>query len=101
MTMALGAGSVTPMQMAVGYTAFANGGFRVSPYFIQRIEDEKGNILEQAQPSQVAKNAVQIIDPRNAYLMTTMMQDVVERGDRDTGETTQQDRSGRQDRHHQ
>ena len=80
MTMALGAGSVTPMQMAVGYTAFANGGFRVSPYFIQRIEDEKGNILEQAQPSQVAKNAVQIIDPRNAYLMTTMMQDVVERG---------------------
>jgi penicillin-binding protein 1A len=80
MTMALGAGSVTPMQMAVGYTAFANGGFRVAPYFIQRIEDEKGNILEQAQPSQVAKNAVQIIDPRNAYLMTTMMQDVVERG---------------------
>ena len=80
MTMALGAGSVTPMQMAVGYTAFANGGFRVAPYFIQRIEDEKGNILEQAEPSQVAKNAVQIVDPRNAYLMTTMMQDVVERG---------------------
>ena len=80
MTMALGAGSVTPMQMAVGYTTFANGGFRIAPYFIERIEDEKGNVLEQAQPVRVAENAKQIIDPRNAFLMTSMMRDVVERG---------------------
>lgn len=80
MTMALGAGSVTPMQMAVGYSTFANGGFRVSPYFIERIEDEKGNILEQAQPARATKNAKLVIDPRNAFLMTNMMQDVVERG---------------------
>jgi len=78
--MALGAGSVTPIQMAVGYAAFANGGFRISPYFIQRIEDEKGNILEQAKPVRVGHDAKQIIDPRNAFLMTSMMQDVIQRG---------------------
>jgi penicillin-binding protein 1A len=78
--MALGAGSVTPMQMAVGYAAFANGGFRVSPYFIKRIEDEKGKILEQSQPTLAAEQAKQIIDPRNAFLMTSMMQDVIQRG---------------------
>ena len=78
--MALGAGSVTPIQMAVGYAAFANGGFRVSPYFIQRIEDEKGNILEQSKPAVAGEDAKQIIDPRNAFLMTSMMQDVIQRG---------------------
>jgi penicillin-binding protein 1A len=78
--MALGAGSVTPMQMAVGYAAFANGGFRVSPYFIKRIEDDKGNVLVQSEPVVAGQNAKQIIDPRNAFLMTSMMQDVVQRG---------------------
>jgi penicillin-binding protein 1A len=78
--MALGAGSVTPMQMAVGYAAFANGGFRVSPYFIKRIEDNKGNVLVQSEPVVAGQNAKQIIDPRNAFLMTSMMQDVVQRG---------------------
>ncbi len=78
--MALGAGSVTPIQMAVGYAAFANGGFRITPYFIQRIEDEKGTILEQTKPVLAGTDAKQIIDPRNAFLMTSMMQDVVQRG---------------------
>lgn len=78
--MALGSGSVTPMQMAAGYAAFANGGFRVHPYFIARIEDEQGRILEQAQPKIAEKNAKQVIDPRNAFLMTSMMQDVIQRG---------------------
>ena len=80
LTMALGAGSVTPMQMAIGYAAFANGGFRISPYFIQRIEDEKGNILQQAKPVLAGEGAKQVIDPRNAFLMTSIMQDVVQRG---------------------
>jgi penicillin-binding protein 1A len=78
--MALGAGSVTPIQMAVGYAAFANGGFRIVPYFIQRIEDEKGKILEQTKPVLAGVDAKQIIDPRNAFLITSMMQDVVQRG---------------------
>lgn len=78
--MALGAGSVTPMQMAVGYAAFANGGFRVAPYFIKRIEDVNGRTLEQAKPERAGQGAKQIIDPRNAFLMTSMMQDVIHRG---------------------
>ncbi len=78
--MALGAGSVTPMQMAVGYAVFANGGFRVAPYFIKSIEDEKGNIIEQFRPISVSSGAKRVIDPRNAFIMTSMMQDVINRG---------------------
>lgn len=78
--MALGSGSVTPMQMAAGYAVFANGGSRVAPYFIKRIEDEKGNILEQFQPITVTNGAKRVIDPRNAFIMTSMMRDVVNHG---------------------
>lgn len=78
--MALGAGSVTPMQMAVGYAVFANGGFRVAPYFIKSIEDEKGNVIEQFHPISVSSGAKRVIDPRNAFIMTSMMQDVINRG---------------------
>lgn len=80
LAMALGVGSVTPMQMAVGYAAFANGGFLISPYLIQRIEDVNGNIVEQPKPPLAGEDAKQIIDPRNAFLMTSMMRDVVQRG---------------------
>ncbi len=78
--MALGSGSVTPMQLAAGYAIFANGGFRVAPYFIKRIEDEKGHILEQFQPVTVSNGAKRVIDPRNAFIMTSMMQDVINHG---------------------
>lgn len=78
--MALGAGSVTPMQMAIGYATFANGGFHIPPYFIERIEDEQGRIIEQPRRTIANQNAKQVIDPRNAFLMTSMMQDVVQRG---------------------
>jgi penicillin-binding protein 1A len=80
LAMALGVGSVTPMQMAVGYAAFANGGFLISPYLIQRVEDVNGNIVEQPKPLLAGENAKQIIDPRNAFLMSSMMRDVVQRG---------------------
>ncbi|MDR2196173.1 MAG: penicillin-binding protein 1A [Gallionellaceae bacterium] len=80
LTMALGAGSVTPMQMARGYAVFANGGFLVTPYFIDRIEDARGTVLSKAAPSIAGKNAEQVIDVRNAYTMVTMMQDVVRGG---------------------
>jgi len=78
--MALGAGSASPIQMVIGYAAFANGGFRVVPHLIERIEDEKGKVLEQIQPVLAGVDAKQIIDPRNAYLMTSMLKDVVQRG---------------------
>jgi penicillin-binding protein 1A len=78
--MALGSGSVTPMQMAAGYAVFANGGFRIAPYFIKSITDEKGNILEQFQPVTISNGAKRVIDPRNAFIMTSMMQDVTNFG---------------------
>jgi len=80
LTMALGAGSVTPMQMLAGYSIFANGGFRVAPYFIQRIEDAQGNILFKTKPVTAGADAEQVIDVRNAFTMISMMQDVVRRG---------------------
>jgi penicillin-binding protein 1A len=80
LTMALGAGSVTPMQMLGGYSIFANGGFRVEPYFIQRIEDAKGVILNKAEPVVAGENAEQVIDVRNAFTMVSMMQDVIRHG---------------------
>lgn len=81
LTMALGAGMVTPLQMLSGYSIFANGGFRVTPYFIDRIEDSYGNILQQnTPPAIVGETAEQVIDVRNAYTMVSMMQDVVKHG---------------------
>jgi penicillin-binding protein 1A len=80
LTMALGAGSVTPLQMAAAYGVFANGGFSVNPYLIDKVFDKDGRLLMQASPQQVGANAPRVIDPRNAWLMTNMMQDVVRYG---------------------
>ncbi len=80
LTMGLGAGSATPMQMAAAYAVFANGGFRVEPYFIDRITDARDNTLY-THPELPEGNARQVaIDPRNAFIMTTMLRDVVTRG---------------------
>ncbi len=80
LTMALGAGSVTPLQMAAAYSVFANGGFGVNPYLIDKVFDKDGRLLMQASPQQVGRNAPRVIDPRNAWLMTSMMQDVTRSG---------------------
>lgn len=80
LTMALGAGSVTPYQMASAYSIFANGGYRVKPYFIERILDYRGNLLAQANPVRAGAGAERVIDERNAFIMTSMMQDVIKRG---------------------
>jgi len=80
LTMALGAGTATPLQMAVGYAVFANGGYRISPYYIERIQDERGNVLAQAKPERAGEGAQRVIDARNAFVMTTLMQDVIRQG---------------------
>ena len=80
LTMALGAGSVTVEQMAVGYAAFANGGFRIEPYFIDRILDGKGQVIHKAKPKRAQGDAARIIDGRNAFIMTSLMQDVIRGG---------------------
>jgi len=77
LTMGLGAGSVTPLQMAAAYSIFANGGYRVAPYLITRITDAKGNVLSEARPTVAGENAERAIDPRNAFIMTTLLRDVV------------------------
>ena len=80
LTMALGAGSVTPLQMATAYSVFANGGYRIKPYFVERIVDPRGNLLAQAKPAKAGVDAERVIDPRNAFIMTSLMQDVVKHG---------------------
>lgn len=80
LAMALGAGSVTPWQMAGGYAVFANGGYQVQPYIISKIVDSKGNIIQQTKAVEAGKGANRVIDGRNAFLMSSMMQDVVKRG---------------------
>ncbi len=76
LTMALGAGSVTPWQMVTAYSVFANGGYRVSPYIVREIQDEKGQVLARAQPLTAGDENLLVIDPRNAYLMDSMLRDV-------------------------
>jgi penicillin-binding protein 1A len=91
LTLALGAGEVTPLQMAGAYAIFANGGYRVKPYFISKITDDKGGVLFEAspehagvdnetQPAPGQKVAERVIDPRNAFIMSSMMRDVVRYG---------------------
>lgn len=80
LTMALGAGNATPLQMVTAYGVFANGGYRVAPYFIERIEDARGNVLHQARPAAAGTGAERVIDARNAFIMNTMMRDVVRMG---------------------
>ena len=80
LTMALGAGSATPLQMAAAYAVFANGGYRVKPWFIERVEDNRGATLYAAKPETAGIDAERVLDERNAFLMTTLMRDVVRYG---------------------
>ena len=79
LTMALGAGSVTPLQMATAYGVFANGGYRVPPMLIARISDSKGKVLLQAQPPALDES-LRAIDARNAFVMTQLLGEVTRVG---------------------
>ena len=80
LTMALGAGSVTMLDMAAAYGVFANSGYRVTPYFISRVEDASGKVLARASPLRAGEGAPRVIDARNAFVMFSMMQDVIRGG---------------------
>lgn len=56
LSLALGSGSVTPMEMATGYAVLANGGFQVTPYFVERIEGSDGSLWYQADPARVCRD---------------------------------------------
>ncbi len=79
LTMALGAGSVTPLQMAVAYSVFANGGYRVAPALIQRVTDSKGKILLGTQPP-VLDETLRTLPARNAFVMNTLLQEITRSG---------------------
>ena len=79
LTMALGAGSVTPMQMATGYSVFANGGHRVNPYLIARITDQRGKVLMEIKPPVLTASS-RMIDARNAFIMNSLLQEVARSG---------------------
>ncbi|WP_228769099.1 penicillin-binding protein 1A [Limnohabitans sp. 2KL-3] len=80
LTMALGAGSVTVMQMATGYAVFANGGYRVQPHLITRITDYKDRILVDSPPQAITPDTPHAISSRNAYVMTSLLQEVTRSG---------------------
>ena len=98
LTLALGSGSVTPLQMARAYAVLANGGYLVKPYLIERIHDADGNVVFTAQPAiacadcpatldsisggedEPLPQAQRVLSPQNVWLMTSMMQDVIRRG---------------------
>ncbi|MFK7963533.1 MAG: penicillin-binding protein 1A [Burkholderiaceae bacterium] len=80
LTLGLGSGLVTPLQMVSGISVFANGGYRVDPYLISHITDAQGNVVSKANPRTSGDEANRAIDPRNAYIIDSMLRDVVRRG---------------------
>ena len=79
LTMALGAGSATPMQLAVGYSVFANGGFLMNPYLITKVVDPLGKVLTEYTPAE-QEDSARVIDQRNAFIMSTLLQEVARVG---------------------
>jgi penicillin-binding protein 1A len=92
LTMALGAGEVTPLELASAYAIFANGGYRIEPHLITKIVDSEGNLVEQMTFPVAEKTASLVIDERNAFLITSMLRDVVQ-----SGTATKAKTLGRQD----
>ena len=79
LTMALGAGSVTPIQMATAFSVFANGGYRVDPYLVTKITDQKGKVLLETRPP-VLDESVRGVSARNAFIMSSLLQEVARSG---------------------
>jgi penicillin-binding protein 1A len=80
LTLALGTGAVTPLQMAGAYAVFANGGYGVKPYLIARIEDGNGAVLVENKPSSVRQESARVLDARNAWITDSMLRDVTRYG---------------------
>lgn len=80
LTMALGTGSVTPLQLAGAYAVFANGGYQVKPWLIQRVVDGKGAVLFDAKVAEQPGEDMRVLDSRNAFVMDSMLREVVRTG---------------------
>jgi penicillin-binding protein 1A len=79
LTMALGAGAVTPLQMATGYSVFANGGYRINPWMISKVSEQRGKVLVESAPPALDE-AARAIEPRNAFMMSSLLQEVTRSG---------------------
>lgn len=79
LTLALGAGSVTPMQMATAYSVFANGGYRVNPSLITKVMEQKGKVLMESK-APVLDESMRAIGERNAFVMSSLLQEVTRSG---------------------
>jgi penicillin-binding protein 1A len=79
LTMALGAGSVTPLQMASAYGVFANGGYLMAPRLIEKVTDAKGRVL-QSSPAPSPDESMRVLDARNAFVMSDLLQEVTRSG---------------------
>ena len=79
LTMALGAGTVTPMQMATAYSVFANGGYRVNPWMISKVSEQRGKVLIESKPPTLDEST-RAIEPRNAFMMSSLLQEVTRSG---------------------
>ena len=77
--MALGAGAVTPMQMATAYSVFANGGYRLNPWLITKVTDHKGKVLVETEAPKLDE-AARGIPARNAFIMNSMLNEVARTG---------------------
>ena len=93
LTLALGTGAVTPVQLAAAYAVFANGGFQINPWLIQKVTDARGKIMFEAKAPAVAQEEARVIDSRNAFIMDSMLREVTRSG---TGASASQ-RLGRRD----
>jgi penicillin-binding protein 1A len=92
LSIALGTHAMTPLELAQGYSVFANGGYKVEPFFVERVEDADGNLLHHTARHQVCtdcdnqslashvKPAQRVIDEQTAYIMDDLLKDVVRRG---------------------
>ncbi len=80
LTMTLGTGATTPLQMAGAYAVFANGGYQVLPYLIRKIVNARGEVLSEAQPAKAGDEAMRVLDTRNAFIMDSMLRDVAHSG---------------------
>ena len=93
LTLALGTGAVTPVQLAAGYAVFANGGFQIKPWLIQKVTDARGKIMFDATVPAIGQEESRVIDSRNAFIMDSMLREVTRSG---TGAAANQ-RLGRHD----
>lgn len=80
LTLSLGTGATTPLQLAGAYAVFANGGYAIKPWIISKITDSKGKVLSEFTAPEAAREEDRVLDARNAYLVDSMMRDVTRSG---------------------